>query len=108
MKSRGFGWRSLRLCEKCVFPRVAKSDGVRLSDTEICDRVVMSFSGGGGWQPAAGWYPAWSAGKQPARSLTSCPTIADLDLILPQLAIERVAGDAEHRGGLGAIAAGNA
>src|ERR1019366_2159966 len=79
MKSRGFGWRSLRLCEKCVFPRVAKSDGVRLSDTEICDRVDMSFSCGAGWQGyplgPAGWQPASCAGKQPARSVPSCPTI---------------------------------
>src|ERR1035437_9804739 len=29
---------------------------------------------GAGWNPAAGWQPAWSAGCQPARSLTSCPT----------------------------------
>src|ERR1019366_631621 len=32
----------------------------------------MFLSCGAGWKPAAGWQPA---GKQPARSLPSCPTI---------------------------------
>src|ERR1019366_5273496 len=41
---------------------------------------------GAGWNPAAGWQPATYAGKQPARSLPSCPTkehiltVADLQL----------------------------
>src|SRR5450759_3371617 len=34
----------------------------------------MLLSCGAGWNPAAGWQPAWSAGCQPARSLTICPT----------------------------------
>ena len=48
----------------------------------------MLFPCGAGWNPAAGWQPARSAGFQPARSLTSCPTnehilaVADLASLL--------------------------
>src|ERR1039457_3691455 len=44
----------------------------------------------------------------PRRKRVHCPTFGHLDLILAELSIERVAGDAQYPGGLGAIAARNA
>ena len=42
----------------------------RRSQSETCTLSCEAV-----WQPAAGWQPARSAGKQPARRLTICPTI---------------------------------
>src|ERR1017187_6128876 len=58
----------------------------------------MLLSGGAGWNPAAGWQPAWSAGCQPARSLTSCPTEEHIFRVAysvgptPQTGADRVPG----------------
>src|ERR1019366_8471962 len=56
-------------------PPLNEPDCRRYRRRLVCDRVDIFFSCGAGWQPAAGWLPAWSAGCQPARRLPICPTI---------------------------------